>query len=288
MLDKTKNSQLEPQDFDAIGGDFSSKVQRITQSFLSEVQLHDLAIMQRQEKFKSVCAEQERMHKHLMNRVINDPPKEGTKEEYIKFLEKKNLEFGQHVVRELDKMNKQRGESQAIKDRCCSFLQKLFDRKIDLLLGKNPPFNFEAAVKAIRAEAQARFFGAPREHASVQRELKWPYFEAFRNPAISIEEQEAILSEIKITKVEWATSDTIKSLKFQFSNGQDTAVMGERSVLNNQYTFPSNVEIGQIVVGVRDSGALVDFLAFFDRQGVLLVRIEGDRKLGAESIIELS
>lgn len=42
------------------------------------------------------------------------------------------------------------------------------------------------------------------------------------------------------------------------------------------------------MVGVRDSGALIDFLAFFDRQGKLYVRIEGDRKLGAESIFELN
>ena len=39
LLDKTKNSQLEPQDFGDIGNDFSSQVQRMTQQFLAAVQL---------------------------------------------------------------------------------------------------------------------------------------------------------------------------------------------------------------------------------------------------------
>lgn len=167
LLDKTKNSQLEPQDLNDMGNDFSSRVQRITQAFLSEVQLHDLRIMQRQEKFHKVCAEQERMHKHLMNRVNTDPSKESNREEYIAFLEKKDREFGLYTTGELDKMNRQRGESQAIKDRCCNFLQKLFDRKIGLLNGRNPPFDFETAVRTIRAESKERFYGAVREHASV-------------------------------------------------------------------------------------------------------------------------
>lgn len=55
-------------------------------------------------------------------------------------------------MKELEKINKQRRDSQAIKERCCGFLQKLFDRKLDLLVGKTPSFDFEVAVRAIRAE----------------------------------------------------------------------------------------------------------------------------------------
>ena len=49
--------------------------------------------MQRQEKFNKVCQEQERMHKHLMNRVKVEPPKEGNLEDYVKFLQQKDAEF---------------------------------------------------------------------------------------------------------------------------------------------------------------------------------------------------
>jgi len=38
---------------------------------------------------------------------------------------------------------------------------------------------------------------------------------------------------------------------------------------------------------VRDS-KLIEYLAFFDRQGVLLCKIEGDRKIGNEQIVELN
>lgn len=145
-------------------------------------------------------------------------------------------------MKELEKINKQRRDSQAIKDRCCEFLQKLFDRKLDLLVGKTPSFDFEVAVRAIRAES--KFFGAPREHACVDKEQKWPYFEAFRNAKLSVEEQEAILHDISLSKIEWATGDTIKSLRFTFSNGQTTTVLGERVNLEKSFSFPEKDEIG--------------------------------------------
>lgn len=65
----------------------------MTQQFLAEVQLQDLRLMQRQEKFNKVCQEQERMHKHLMNRVKVEPPKDGNLEDYVKFLQQKDAEF---------------------------------------------------------------------------------------------------------------------------------------------------------------------------------------------------
>lgn len=94
-----------------------------------------------------------------------------------------------------------------IKTKCFEFLQSNFVKMIDLLVGKKQHFDFEVAVKAIRAEV--KFFGAPREHQTVVKESKWPYFEAYRNAKLPVEEQEAILSEIRISKIEWAVGNTI-------------------------------------------------------------------------------
>ena len=64
-------------------------------------------------------------------------------------------------------------------------------------------------------------------------------------------------------------------------------MLGERLNLQNSFEFSSKESIGQVVVGVRES-KLIDFLAFFDRHGQLLCKIEGDRKLGDEQIVELN
>ena len=55
-----------------------------------------------------------------------------------------------------------------MKIKCFEVLQKLFEKHIALLVGKKEKFDFEIAVKNIRAEA--KFFGAPREHRLVTKE----------------------------------------------------------------------------------------------------------------------
>lgn len=126
------------------------------------------------------------MHKHLLNRVQVDPPKDKNPELYLKLLEQKNAEFQQYVIKEIEKIMKQKKDSQALKELTCKQIQQLFSKNLDILHGKNPPFDFEVAVKALRSEC--KFFGAPREHVSVSKEQKWPYFEAFRNKALTIED----------------------------------------------------------------------------------------------------
>ena len=63
------------------------------------------------------------MHKHLMNRVQVEPPKDATPEEYMALLQQKNQEFKTHVVKEFEKINKQKKDSQALKELTCKHVQ---------------------------------------------------------------------------------------------------------------------------------------------------------------------
>jgi hypothetical protein len=160
----------------------------------------------------------------MMNRLNNEGPKEGSKEEYVQFLAQKQDEFNQHISSELAKVQKQKKDSRIVKAKCFGVLQLLFEKQVDLLVGKRLSFDYEVAVRAIRADL--KIYGAPREHISVVKENKWPYFEAYRNPTLKVEEQEALLKDLRITKIEWATGDTIRTLRFSFNNGQTTPMIG--------------------------------------------------------------
>ena len=108
-----------------------------------------------------------------------------------------------------------------MKSKFIDALSQMFEKQIDILVGKKPHFDFEVAVKAIRNEC--RFFGAPRNNTLiVVKEHKWPYFEAYRNSSLKPFEQEAIIKELRIIKIEWSTVDTITTLRFSFNNGVTT------------------------------------------------------------------
>jgi len=68
--------------------------------------------------------------------------------------------------------------------------------------------------------------GAPRDHSAVAKQSQWPYFEALKNLKLEIYEQEQLLSQLRITKVEWTTVDVICSLKFHFNNGTASPQLG--------------------------------------------------------------
>ena len=82
---------------------------------------------------------------------------------------------------------------------------------------QNALFNFDKAVRELRANLKT--YGATREHKSIARQIQWPYFEALKNPKLELFEQEALLSKLKITKIEWSSVDTITTMRFGFNNG---------------------------------------------------------------------
>ena len=157
-----------------------------------------------------------------------------------------------------------------MKRKCVELLQQLFDKQLGLLVGRYAQFDFEVAVKAIRSEAP--FFGAVRDHEKVVKEHKWPYFEAYRTPGSTADEQEAILRDLKLTKIEWAASERIKSIRFSFNNGQTTPQIGQRVDQLQAFSIPPEVEIGKVLIGVRDK-SVIEQLIFFDTQGKELIKI---------------
>jgi hypothetical protein len=172
-----------------------------------------------------------------------------------------------------------------MKIKCFEVLQKLFEKQIDLLVGKRQSFDYEVAVKAIRQES--KFFGAPREHAKVTKEQKWPYFEAYRNRNLSLEEQENNLRDLRISTIEWMADDSIRCLRFSFNNGQSTTHIGERLNLVNKKIFSERDEIKKVVVGVREAVSQVDYLCFYGRDGSVLCKIEGAKRSGREYTVQL-
>lgn len=76
------------------------------------------------------------MHKHLMSKVKQEKSLDGKHEEYVDFLKQKQSEFNQHIEVELQKAQKLKKDSSLMKIKCFEVLQKLFEKQIDLLVGK--------------------------------------------------------------------------------------------------------------------------------------------------------
>lgn len=86
-----------------------------------------------------------------------------------------------------------------------------------------------------------------------------------------------ILKDLRISKIEWTAIDSITTLRFTFSTGQQTPQIGNHVALRNSYTLPVNADIGKIILGVRNGKDYIDYLAFIDKQGEMLVEFEGER-----------
>jgi ABC-type nickel/cobalt efflux system permease component RcnA len=57
-----------------------------------------------------------------MKKVNEEGPKDGNKEDYIDFLQKKQQEFNQHITTELEKVLKQKKDSKIVKAKCFGVL----------------------------------------------------------------------------------------------------------------------------------------------------------------------
>ena len=101
------------------------------------------------------------------------------------------------------------------------------------------------------------------------------------------EEQELILKDLRISKIEWTAVDSITTLRFTFSTGQTTPQIGTHVPLRNSYTLPKGADIGKIIVGVRNGLDYIDYLAFMNKKGEMLVEFEGENQTGPKSFIEL-
>ena len=224
------------------------------------------------------------MHKLLLKKVNKEDPKDGKVEDYTEFLQAKQLEFDLHITKELQKALKRKRDLRLMKKKCVEVLQTFFDKQLDLLVGKRAQFDFEVAVKAIRKEAP--FYGAEREHEKVVKEHKWPYFEAYRSPGLTPEEQESIVRDLKVTKIEWAASERIKCIRFTFNNGQTTPHIGQRVDQLQAFEIPNKAEIGTIIIGVRDK-AMIDYLAFYDLNGKELCKISDKQPTGKQYKLDL-
>ena len=62
-------------------------------------------------------------------------------------------------------------------------------------------------------------FGPNKMHRVVAKSGEWPDFAAYKTANLETFEQEALLRDIKITKIEWNCVDTITTMRFGFSDG---------------------------------------------------------------------
>ena len=79
----------------------------------------------------------------------------------------------------------------------------------------------------------------------------WPLYESIKSSGMEKFEQESILRDVHISKIEWTTIDTICSLRFAFSNGTTTIQLGDRIKLRESFVFPKDVEIKKVAINVR-------------------------------------
>ena len=78
-------------------------------------------------------------------------------------------------------------------------------------------FNYQQAVKELRADRQ--LFGAGKNHRVVVKTSQWPQFESFKTTGLEQFEQESLLRDVRIERIEWTCIDTITTMRFSFNNG---------------------------------------------------------------------
>ena len=74
------------------------------------------------------------------------------------------------------------------KQKVIESLTKAFQKQKSVLCETKLAFNFDKAVKDVRAGLT--HFGAPRDHRTVCKQSQWPYLEALKNPELELFEQE--------------------------------------------------------------------------------------------------
>ena len=96
-----------------------------------------------------------------------------------------------------------------------------------------------------------------------------------------------MLRDLRITKIEWTTLDTICTLRFSFNNGTTSVQLGNRVPIQKEFIVPNDVEIKKIEVAVRGDQEYLEALNFFDEKGVPVLAIRGENVKGTWSTLQL-
>ena len=115
----------------------------------------------------------------------------------------------------------------------------------------------------------------------------WPLYESLKFSGLEKFEQESLLRDVRITKIEWTAIDTICSLRFGFSNGTTTIQLGDRIKLRETFIFPKDIEIKKVAISVRGEQEYLESLTFWDENGNELVSIRGENVKGELKVLEL-
>ena len=98
----------------------------------------------------------------------------------------------------------------------------------------------------------------------VVKTSQWPQYEAFKITDLEKFEQESLLRDLRIKRIEWTCIDTITTMRFSFNNGTTSIQFGTRVKLSESFTIPKDIEIKKIMVSVRGDDEFLDAMKFFD------------------------
>lgn len=93
-------------------------------------------------------------------------------------------------------------------------------------------------------------------------------------------EQESLLRDIRISKIEWTAIDTITTMRFGFNNGTSSIAFGNRVKVSNEFIFPKDVEIKKVMVSVRGDDEYLDAITFTGENDQTLLEIRGNTVKG--------
>ena len=164
-------------------------------------------------------------------------------------------------------------------------LTEAFQKQKGILVDTKLAFNFDKGVKDVRASLT--LFGASREHRVVSKQSQWPYLEALKNPKLELFEQERLLSQLRITKIEWTTVDVICSLRFHFNNGTASPQLGSKVPLKESITLNEGQEVKKIYICVRENQDYMEAMVLVDQNDQLICRFMGEVVTGSWVTLEL-
>ena len=110
--------------------------------------------------------------------------------------------------------------NEKIKQKVLEKIDLMYSTQERVLTQSSEGFIYKQAVTELRNEV--KLFGAPKQHRVVVKSSIWPPYETFKITELEQFERESLLRDVKITRIEWTTIDTITSLRFTFSNGTST------------------------------------------------------------------
>lgn len=175
--------------------------------------------------------------------------------------------------------------SNATKLKCLEKIDQMYRLQERVLTQTTEGFIFKQAVRELRDGRV--LFGAPRTHRAVVSSSQWPVFETFKTTDLEKFEQESLLRDIKITKIEWTCLDTICTLRFGFSNGTMSVQLGNRLAVKESFVVPVDVEIRKVTVSVRGEQEYLEAINFYDQNEELILGIRGQSVKGTWATMQL-